>query len=118
MYLRFANWAAEQRTRNCSAWSHSPHVASFWFSIFETHGLSPPPNDQGLQVMPCLGFQPYRQGRGGARIISDMIHSMKLERLRPTPVLPEWDQGTVLEALAKPSGGLSQALHLLDSLLL
>ena len=36
------------------------------------------------------------------RTISDMIASMELQRPRPTPVLPQWDLGVVLEALNKP----------------
>ena len=38
-----------------------------------------------------------------ARIILDIITSLELEKPRPTPVLPQWDLGIVLEALGKPS---------------
>ena len=38
----------------------APLLASLLFSLFETHG-------QGLKVMPSLGSQPYRKGRGGAK---------------------------------------------------
>ena len=38
-----------------------------------------------------------------AKTISDMIMSMKLQRPRLTPVLPQWDLGIVLKALSKPS---------------
>ena len=31
-----------------------------------------------------------------------MIASMELQRLRVTPVLPQWDLGIVLEPLSKP----------------
>ena len=37
-----------------------------------------------------------------AKTISDMIMSVELQRLRLTPVLPQWDIGIVLEALSKP----------------
>ena len=37
-----------------------------------------------------------------AKIISDMIMTMELQRPRLTPVLPHWDLGIVLEAPSKP----------------
>ena len=43
------------------------------------------------------------------KITSDMISSIELERSRPTPVLPEWDLGVILEALSPPYEPLWEA---------
>ena len=78
-------------------------IASFLFTLFDTHGLSPQ-TVKGNRT--CLGSVLNRTGKVKVVIhqtISDMIVSMELQRPRVTPVFfPQWDLGIVLEALSKP----------------
>ena len=99
-WLRFARWAAAQGFDPLDP--TAAQVASFLFTLFDTHGLS-------LQTVKgyrtCLGSVLNRTGKAKVvmhKTISDMIASMELQRPRVTPVLPQWDLGIVLEALSKP----------------
>ena len=78
-------------------------IASFLFTLFDTHGLSPQ-TVKGYRT--CLGSVLNRTGKAKVvmhKTISDMIASMELQRPRVTPILPQWDLGIVLEALSKSS---------------
>ena len=93
-------------------------IASFLFTLFDTHGLSPQ-TVKGYRT--CLGSVLHRTGKAKVvmhKTISDMIASMELQRPRVTPVLPQWDLGIVLEALSKPpiTRGLFQAFNSEDYL--
>ena len=95
---RFSRWAAGQDIDPLDP--TAAQVASFLFELFDTHGLSP---QKGYRT--CIGSVLSRTGRARVvshRTISDMIASMELQRPRSTLVLPQWDLGVVLEALAKP----------------
>ena len=96
-WLRFAQWAAGQGFDPTAA-----QIASFLFTLFDTHGLSP---QTVKSYRTCLGSVLNRTGKAKVvmhQTISDMIASMELQRPRVTPVLPQWDLGIVLEALSKP----------------
>ena len=93
-WLRFARWAAGQGFDPLVP--TAAQIASFLFTLFDTHGLSPQ-TVKGHRT--CLGSVLNRTGK----TISDMIASMELQRPRVMPVLPQWDLGIVLEALSKPS---------------
>ena len=70
--------------------------------LFDIHGLSP---QTIARYRFGLASVLNRIGNGAAvqaKTISDMITSMELHRPRWTPFLPQWDLGTVLEALSKP----------------
>ena len=76
-------------------------IASFLYTLFDTHGLSPQ-TIKGYRT--CLGSVLNRTGKDKVvlhKTISDMIASMKLQRPRITPLLPQWDLGIVLEASSK-----------------
>ena len=96
----FARWAAGQGFDPLDP--TAAQIASFLFTLFDTHGLSPQ-TVKGYRT--CLGSVLNRTGKANVvlhRTISDMIASMELQRPRVTPVLPQWDLGIVLEALSKP----------------
>ena len=83
-------------------WPSTNRIASFLFTLFDTHGLSPQ-TVKGCRT--CLGSVLNRTGKAKVvlhKTISDMIASMELQRPRVTPVLPQWDLGIVLEALSEP----------------
>ena len=99
-WLRFARWAAGQGFDLLHP--TAAQIASFLFTLFDTHGLSPQ-TVKGYRT--CLGSVLNRTGKAKVvmhKTISDMIASMELQRPRVTPVLPQWDLGIVLEALGKP----------------
>ena len=78
-------------------------IASFLFTLFNTHGLSPQ-TVKGYRS--CLGSVLNRTGKAKVvmhQTICDMIFSMELQRPRVTPVLPQWDLGIVLEANIRAS---------------
>ena len=99
-WLCFARWAAGQGFDPLDP--TAAQIASFLFTLFDTHGLSPQ-TVKGYRT--CLGSVLNRTGKARVvlhKTISDMIASMELQRPRVTPVLPQWDLGIVLEALNKP----------------
>ena len=99
-WLRFALWVAGQGFDLLDP--TAAQIASFLFTLFETHGLSPQ-TVKGYST--CLGSVLNRTGKAKVvlhKTISDMIASMELQSPRVTPVLPQWDLGIVLEALSKP----------------
>ena len=99
-WLRFARWGAGQGFDPLDP--TAAQIASFLFTLFDTHGLSPQ-TVKGYRT--CLGSVLNRTGTAKVamhKTISDMIASMELQRPRVTPVLPQWDLGIVLEALSKP----------------
>ena len=98
-WLRFARWAAGQGFDPLDP--TAAQIASFLFTLFDTHGLSPQ-TVKGYRT--CLGSVLNRTGKAKVvmhKTISDMIASMELQRPRVTPVLPQWDLGIGLEALSK-----------------
>ena len=99
-WLRFARWAAGQGFDPLDP--TAAQIASFLFTLFDTHSLSPQ-TVKGYRT--CLGIVLNQTGKAKVvlhKTISDMIASMELQRPRVTPVLPQWDLGIVLEALSKP----------------
>ena len=99
-WLRFARWAAGQGFDPLDP--TAAQIASFLFTLFDTHGLSPQ-TVKGYRT--CLGSVLNRTGKAKVvmhKTISDMIASMELQRPRVTPALPQWDLGIALEALSKP----------------
>ena len=99
-WLRFAPWAAGQGFDPLDP--TAAQIASFLFTLFNTHGLSPQ-TVKGYRA--CLGSVLNRTGKAKVvmhQTISNMIVSMDLQRPRVTPVFPQWDLGIVLEALSKP----------------
>ena len=99
-WLRFANWATGHGFDPLGP--TAAEKAAFLYELFDTHGLSPQPI-KGYRS--CLASVLSRTGMAAAvqaKIIPDMVMSMKLQRPRLTPVLPQWDLGIVLEALTKP----------------
>ena len=88
-WLCFARWAAGQEFDPLDP--TAAHIASFLFTLFDTHGLSPQ-TVKGYRT--CLGSVLNRTGKAKVvmhKTISDMIASMELQRPRVTPVLPQWD---------------------------
>ena len=64
-------------------------IASFLFTLFDTHGLSPQ-TVKGYRT--CLGSVLNRTGKAKVvlhKTISDMIASMELQRPSVLPVLPQ-----------------------------
>ena len=99
-WLRFARWSAGQGFDPLDP--TAAQIASFLFTLFDTHGLSPQ-TVKGYRT--CLGSVLNRTGKAKVvlhKTISNMITSVELQRPRVTPVLPQWDLGIVLEALSKP----------------
>ena len=77
-------------------------IATFLFSLYETHGLAPQ-TVKGHRS--CLASVLCRTDRATVvkdRIISNMISCKELARPTIMPVLPVWDLGIVLENLNKP----------------
>ena len=100
-WLRFTRWAAGQGFDPLDP--TAAQIASFLFTLFDTHGLSPQ-TVKGYRT--CLGSVLNQTGKAKVvlhKTISDMIASMELQRPRVTPVLPQWALGIVLEALSKPT---------------
>ena len=98
-WLRFARSAAGQGFDPLDL--SAAQVASFLFTLFDTHGLYPQ-TVKGYRT--CIGSVLNRTGKAQVvlhRTISDMITSMELLRPRAMPILPQWDLGIVLEALSK-----------------
>ena len=98
-WLGFARWATGQGFDPLDP--TAAQIASFLFSLFDTHGLSPQ-TVNGYRT--CLGSLLNRTGKAKVvlhKTISDMITSMELQRPRITPVITQWDLGIVLEALSK-----------------
>ena len=98
-WLRFARLAAGQGFDPLDP--TAAQIASFLFTLFDTHGLSPQ-TVKGYWT--CLGSVLNRTDKAKVvmhKTISDMIASMELQRPRVTPVLPQWDLAIVLEALSK-----------------
>ena len=99
-WLHFARWAVGQGFDPLDP--TAAQIASFLFTLFDTHGLSPQ-TVKGYRT--CLGSVLNRTGKAKVvmhQTISDMIASIELQRPRVMPVLPQWDLGIVLEALSKP----------------
>ena len=99
-WLRFTRWAAGQGFDPLDP--TAAQIASFLFTLFNTHGLSPQ-TVKGYRT--CLGSVLNRTGKAKVvlhKTISDMNASVELQRPRVMPVLPQWDLGIVLEALSKP----------------
>ena len=99
-WLCFAPWPAGQRFDPLDP--TTAQIASFLFTLFDTHGLSP---QTVKSYRTCLGSVLNRTGKAKVvmhQTIPDMIVSMELQRPRVTPVFPQWDSGIVLEALSKP----------------
>ena len=99
-WLRFARWAAGQGFDPLDP--TAAQIASFLFTLFDSHGLSPQ-TVKGYRT--CLGSVLNQTGKAKVvlhKTISDMIASMELQRPRVTPILPHWDLGIGLEALSKP----------------
>ena len=92
-WLRFARWAGQLFDPLDPT---AAHIASFLFTLFDTHGRSPQ-TVKGYRT--CLGSVLNRTGK------AKVITSIELQRPRVTPVLPQWDLGIVLEALSKPPKG-------------
>ena len=87
-WLRFARWAAGQGFDPFDP--SAAQIASFLFTLFDTHGLSPQ-TVKGYRT--CLGSVLNCTGKAKVvlhKTISDMIASMELQRPRITPVLPQW----------------------------
>ena len=86
-WLRFSRWAAGQGFDPLDP--TAAQIASFLFTLFDTHGLSP----QTVKVYrTCLGSVLNRTGNAKVvmhQTISDMTTSMELQRPRVTPVLPQ-----------------------------
>ena len=83
-WLRFAQWAAGRGFDPLDP--TAAQIASFLFTFFDTHGLSPH-TVKGYRT--CLGSVLNRTGK--AKVVmqqttSDMIVSMELQRPRVTPV--------------------------------
>ena len=100
-WLCFAHWASEQGIDLLSP--TAAQIAVFLYYLFDTHGLS-------LQTIKgyrsCLASVLSHTGNAAvvqAKTISEMITSMKLQRPRMTPVLPQWDLGIVLKSLEQAS---------------
>ena len=99
-WLSLSRWAAGQGFDPLEP--TAAQIASFLFTLFDTHGLSPQ-TVKGYRT--CLGSVLNRTGKAKVvlhKTISDMIASMELQRPKVKPVLPQWDLGIVLEALSKP----------------
>ena len=85
-WLRFARWAAGQGFDPLDP--IAAQIASFLFTLFDTHGLSPQ-TMKGYRI--CLGSVLNRTGKAKVvmhQTIPDMIVSMELQRPRVTPVFP------------------------------
>ena len=98
--LRFAPWATGQGFDPLDP--TAAQIASFLFTLFNTHGLSPQ-TVKGYRT--CLGSVLDQTGKAKVvmhQTISDMIISMELQRPRVMPDFQQWDLGIVLEALSKP----------------
>ena len=86
-WLRFARWAAGQGFDPLDP--TAAQIASFLFTLFDTHGLSPQ-TVKGYRT--CLGSVLNQTGKAKVvlhKTISDMITSMELQRPRVKPVLPQ-----------------------------
>ena len=97
-WLRFTGWAVGQGFDPLSP--TAAQIASFLYSLFDTHGLSPQ-TVKGYRT--CLGSVLNRTGKAKVvllKTVSDMIASMELQRPRITS-FPQWDLGIVLETLSK-----------------
>ena len=62
-WLRFARWAAGQGFDLLNP--TAAQIASFLFTLFDTHGLSPQ-NCEGLQDLSRLSAKPNWQGQSGS----------------------------------------------------
>ena len=81
-WLPFANWATGKGFDPCGP--SAAQIAAFLYELFDTHGLSPQ-TIKGYRS--CLASVLSRTGRAAevqAKMISDMIMSMELQR--PTAV--------------------------------
>ena len=99
MMMGFARWARQGFDPLDPT---AAQIASFLFTLFDTHGLSPQ-TVKGYRTH--LGSVINRTGKAKVvmhQTISDMIVSMELQRPRVMPVFSQWDLGIVLEALSKP----------------
>ena len=108
-WLRFTRWAMGQGFDSLSP--KAAQIASFLYTLFDTHGLSPQ-TIKGYRT--CLGSVLNRTGKAKVvlhKTISNMIPYMELQRLRITPVLPQWDLGIVLEGLSKSPYGPYERLR-------
>ena len=94
---RFARWAAGQGFDPLD--TTTSQIASFLFTLFDTHGLSPQ-TVKGYRT--CLGSVLNRTGKAKVVQHKTISASTELQRPRVMPVLPQWDLGIVLEALSKP----------------
>ena len=77
-------------------------IAAFLYYLFDTQGLSPHTVKGCRTCSVSVLIHTCSAAAVQAKIISDMITSMELERIKMTLVLPQWDIGIVLEALSKP----------------
>ena len=91
-WLHFANWATGKGFDPLDP--TAAQIAAFLYELFDTHGLI------GLSPQTIKGYRSCLVSAAvQAKIISDMIMSMKLQRPTLTPVLPHWDLGIVLASL-------------------
>ena len=107
-WLCFAHLAAGQGIDQLGP--TAAQIAAFLYSLlgfftsikFDTQGLSP----QSIKgYRSCLASVLSRTGMAAvvqAKMMSDMITSMELQRPRMTPVLPQWGLDIILKALSKP----------------
>ena len=101
-WLHFTHWATEQGIDPFGPTAIQIATRPIQFSLFKTHGLS---RQTVKGYRSCLASVLSHTGMAVVvqdRIISDMISSMKLERPRLGPMLPEGDLGIALKALRKP----------------
>ena len=84
----FANWATGQGFDQLGL--TAAQIAPFLYDLFDTHGLSPQTikgyRSRLTSVLSCTG----KEAAVLAKIISDMIMSLELQRPRLTPVLLQW----------------------------
>ena len=95
-WLRFAHWATGQGIDPLGP--TGAQIAACRYYLFDTHGLSPQIIKGYRSCLASVLSRTDKVAAVQAKIISDMIMSMKLQRPRLTPVLPF----IVLEALSKP----------------
>ena len=99
-WLHFAHWAAGQRFDLLGP--TAAQIAAFLYYLFDTQGLSPQSIKGYRSPLASILSRTAMAAAVQAKMMSNMITSMELQRPRMTPVIPQWNLDIIQEALSKP----------------
>ena len=99
-WLHFAHWAAGQGFDLLGP--TAAQIDAFLYYLFDTQGLSPQSIKGYRSILASVLSRTAMAAAVQAKMMSNMITSVELQRPRMTPVIPQWNLDIIQEALSKP----------------